>query len=315
MIRTKPSWKGASTKLGRKMQKYSGLYLLLLPVLVYVFIFHYVPMYGVTIAFKDYKFIKGISGSPWAANNGLKYFIRFLSSSQFPRVMSNTLIISGMRLVFSFPVPILIAILINELNGKAFKRVVQSITYLPHFMSWVVISALILDIINPVNGIINSVIVALGGTSISFAIEPRYFRWILILASIWKESGWGSIVYLAAISGLDPTMYEAADIDGANRFQKIVYITLPSILPVIVIMFILRIGNFLNGGFDEIINMYNPAVYSVADIIDTYAYRVGLVDMNFSYSAAIGLFKNAIGAIMLLTTNIITRTTVGEGIW
>lgn len=302
-------------KLIRNLRLYGGLYLLILPVLIYVFVFSYIPMYGVTIAFKDYKFIKGIAGSPWANNHGLKYFIRFLSSSQFPRVMSNTVIISAMRLLISFPAPVILAILLNELRSQRFKRVVQSITYLPHFMSWVVISALLLDILNPVNGIVNAVIVALGGKAISFSIEPGYFRWLLVLASMWKEVGWGSVVYLAAITGLDLAMYEAADIDGAKRFQRIIYITLPSIMPVVTIMFILRIGNFLNAGFDEIINMYNPAVYSVSDIIDTYAYRVGLVDMNFSYSAAIGLFKNVIGAMMLVITNIITRSTTGEGVW
>lgn len=305
----------ARNKLVRNLRLYGGLYLLILPVLIYVFVFSYIPMYGVTIAFKDYKFIKGIAGSPWANNHGLKYFIRFLSSSQFPRVMSNTVIISAMRLLISFPAPVILAILLNELRSQRFKRVVQSITYLPHFMSWVVISALLLDILNPVNGIVNAVIVALGGKAISFSIEPGYFRWLLVLASMWKEVGWGSVVYLAAITGLDLAMYEAADIDGANRFQRIIYITLPSIMPVVTIMFILRIGNFLNAGFDEIINMYNPAVYSVSDIIDTYAYRVGLVDMNFSYSAAIGLFKNVIGAMMLVITNIITRSTTGEGVW
>lgn len=304
-----------TVRFSKTLRLYGGLYLLILPVLIYVFIFSYVPMYGVTIAFKDYKFVEGIAGSPWTNQHGMKYFIRFLASSQFPRVMSNTLIISAMRLALAFPAPIILALLLNELRGNRFKRVVQSITYLPHFMSWVVISALILDILNPVNGIVNAVIVALGGSTVSFSINPAYFRWILILASMWKEVGWGSVVYLAAISGLDLAMYEAADIDGANRFQRVVYITLPSIMPVVTIMFILRIGNFLNAGFDEIINLYNPAVYSVADIIDTYAYRVGLVDMNFSYSAAIGLFKNVIGALMLVMTNIITRSTTGEGVW
>lgn len=315
MQRKNGGFETVRNKLIRNLRLYGGLYLLILPVLIYVFVFSYIPMYGVTIAFKDYKFIKGIAGSPWANNHGLKYFIRFLSSSQFPRVMSNTVIISAMRLLISFPAPVILAILLNELRSQRFKRVVQSITYLPHFMSWVVISALLLDILNPVNGIVNAVIVALGGKAISFSIEPSYFRWLLVLASMWKEVGWGSVVYLAAITGLDLAMYEAADIDGANRFQRIIYITLPSIMPVVTIMFILRIGNFLNAGFDEIINMYNPAVYSVSDIIDTYAYRVGLVDMNFSYSAAIGLFKNVIGAMMLVITNIITRSTTGEGVW
>lgn len=299
----------------KEVKRYSGLYLLLLPVLVWLFVFSYVPMYGVSIAFKDYKYLLGINGSPWTSQNGLKYFIRFVTSSQFPRIMSNTLIISGMRLAISFPAPIILAILLNELRNQRFKRLVQSITYLPHFMSWVVLSALLLDILNPVNGVVNALIVALGGKAIAFSIEPRWFRWILVFSSMWKEVGWGSVVYLAAITGLDLEMYEAADIDGANRFQRIIFITLPSILPVIVIMFILRIGSFLNAGFDEIINMYNPAVYSVADIIDTYVYRVGLVDLNFSYSAAIGLFKNAIGAILLVITNLVTRSATGEGVW
>lgn len=315
MVLSESAYLRALNRLTRATKRYGGMYLLILPVLVWVFIFCYVPMYGVVIAFKDYKFLKGITGSAWTSNYGMKYFIRFLTSSQFPRVMSNTVIISSMRLLISFPAPIILAILLNEIRSNRFKRVVQSITYLPHFMSWVVISAMIMDVLNPVNGIVNAVIVLLGGRSVSFTIEPGYFRWILVFSSMWKEVGWGSVVYLAAITGLDLAMYEAANIDGANRFQKVVYITAPSIMPVIVIMFILRIGSFLNAGFDEIINMYNPAVYSVADIIDTYAYRVGLVDLNFSYSAAIGLFKNVIGAILLVITNLITKSMTGEGVW
>lgn len=296
-------------------RRFGGLYLLMLPVLIWVFIFCYVPMYGAVVAFKEYRFLDGILGSPWAANGGLKYFIRFITSYHFDRVMTNTVILSGLRLLIAFPAPIILALLLNELRSVRFKRVVQSITYLPHFMSWVVISALIIELLNPVNGLVNAIIVALGGTPIAFMTEARFFRGILIISSMWKEVGWGSIVYLAAITGIDQAMYEASDIDGATRPQKVWYITLPSIMPVVVIMFILRIGNFLNAGFDEVLNMYNPSVYSVADIIDTYAYRVGLVDMNFSYSAAIGLFKNVIGMLLLVVANLVTKRLSGEGIW
>lgn len=299
-------------RLRRACGRFGGLYLLLLPVLAWVFVFHYIPMYGVVIAFKDYKFLKGILGSSWV---GLKYFERFVNSYQFANVMENTLVLSCLKLLVCFPAPVILALMLNEIRSRRFRRIVQSITYLPHFMSWVVISTLIIEILNPVNGIVNAIIVALGGGSRSFITEAGSFRWILIFSSLWKEVGWGSVVYLAAITGIDPAMYEAADIDGASGLQKVLYITLPSIIPVIVIMFILRIGNFLSAGFNEVVNMYNPAVYDVGDIIDTYAYRVGLVDMNFSYSAAIGLFKNVIGAILLVGANLFTKKLSGEGIW
>ena len=312
---TKKADNYSSGRISLRFRKYAGLYVLLAPVLVWMFIFCYVPMYGAIIAFKEYRFLDGIIKSPWADQYGFKYFIRFFESYQSLRVLGNTIIISFYKLIFAFPAPIILALLLNEVRNLKFKRIVQTMSYLPHFMSWIVISALIIEVLNPVNGLLNAIIVAIGGKSTAFLMEPKYFRTILVLSSIWKEIGWGSIVYLAAISSIDVEMYEAADIDGASRFRKAWSITLPSIIPVIVILFILRIGGFLNAGFDEVLNLYNPAVYDVGDIIDTYVYRVGLQDMRFSYSAAIGLFKNVIGAILLVFTNIVTKAMSGSGIW
>jgi putative aldouronate transport system permease protein len=295
--------------------KYKVALLIITPVLIWTIIFNYIPMYGAIIAFKDYRFLDGILASPWADMHGFKYFYRFLSSYQFLRVLGNTVIISGMRLLFAFPVPILMAMLINEIRSTSYKRIVQSITYLPHFMSWVVLSVMIITILNPVDGVVNEFISILGFQKIPFLLKPEFFRPILILSGIWKEAGWGSIVYLAAITSIDTEMYEAADIDGATRLQKAMRITLPSIIPIILILFILRIGSFLNAGFEDILNLYNPAVMDVGDVIDTYVYRVGLNDLQYSYSAAIGLFKNFVGAMLLILTNIVSKRSTGQGIW
>lgn len=296
----------------RNCIKYRGLLLLLLPSFIWFFIFKYYTMYGVIIAFKDYKLLKGVIGSPWV---GFKYFERLFTNSQFIPVLRNTLIISGYKLIFAFPAPILLALLLNEVRNKYFKQVIQSITYLPHFISWVVIAGLIQTVLSPTDGVVNFLLAKIGMGPYKFLMMPSIFRGILVLAVIWKEVGWGSVVYLAAITGIDQEMYEAAEIDGAGRVRKMLSITLPSIAPVIIIMFILRIGNIMDAGFDEIFNLYNPIVYSVADILDTYSYRVGLIDFNYSYSTAISLFKNLVGLILVIITNTFTKRLSEHGLW
>ncbi|MFE5323183.1 ABC transporter permease [Paenibacillus sp. NPDC056579] len=296
----------------RSCMKYKGLLLLLLPSFLWFFVFKYIPMYGVVIAFKDYQPMQGVMDSPWA---GFKYFERFFTNSQFFTLLRNTLVISIYKLVFVFPAPILLALLLNEVRNQRYKKTIQTLTYLPHFISWVVIGGLIQTVLSPTNGVVNYVLVLAGFEPVKFMMTPELFRGIVVLADIWKEVGWGSIVYLAAISSIDQDMYEAAQIDGAGRLRQAISITLPALAPVIIMMFILRIGNMMDAGFDGIINLYNPTVYSVADIFDTYAYRVGLIDFNFSYSTAISLFKNVVGLLLLILASNVTKRLSGHGIW
>jgi putative aldouronate transport system permease protein len=299
-------------QLWKEIKKYKFLYLFLLPAFVWFIIFYYTPIYGVTIAFKDYSLTKGILGSPWV---GLKHFERMFGSPEFTRVFKNTLIISFLKLLFVYTSGIFLALALNELFHEKFKKVVQSITYLPHFLSWVIIGSIMVELLSPSSGLVNHMIVALGGKPIYFLAETEWFVSILILSDMWQSIGWGSIIYLAAIAGVDPQLYEAATMDGAGRFKKIWHVTLPSISSVIIIMMIFNIGNMMNAGFDQIFNLYNPAVYEVADIIDTYVYRVGLVQMNFSFSTAVGLFKNAIGLVLVLLVNRLANRFGQTGLW
>ncbi len=282
---------------GKKFYKQRYYFLLLLPILVLFFLFKYLPMYGVIVAFKDYRFRMGILGSPWV---GLKHFEVLFGSALFTRVLRNTLIISFLRIVFGFPAPILLALLINEVRAKRYKRVVQTVTYLPHFISWVVIAGIFIELLSLSRGVVNHIISLLGGEPIYFLASKRWFRSILVITGIWKTVGWGSVVYLAAISSIETEKFEAAIVDGATLFQRMRFITIPSIKHVMVIMLILRIGNVMDAGFDQVFNLYNDMVMPVADIIDTYVYRTGVLDMNYSFASAVGLFKNVIGFILVL---------------
>ena len=301
-------------KVIRNMIKMRYNYLLLVPVLLYFIIFHYIPMYGVTLAFKDYNMSLGILDSPWA---GLRYFNRLFGSPSFYEVLTNTVLISFYKIIFSFPAPIILALLLNEIGNTKFKRIVQTASYLPHFISWVILSGIIIESLSPSRGIVNYIISAFGGESIYFLTEPAYFRTILVATSIWQGVGWGSIIYLAAISSIDAEQFDSAFIDGANRFKIIRYITLPSIIPIIIILFTLNLGHILNAGFDQVLNLYNPMVYKVGDILDTYVYRVGLLNADYSYSTAVGLFKNAVGLIFVLSANFITKRISNNehGLW
>lgn len=300
----------ADSNLAKKLWQYKPLYLMLLPGLALFLVFFYGPMYGVILAFKDYYFVKGVWGSPWV---GLKHFKLFFSSPDSIVVIKNTLLISTYRLIWGFPAPIILALMLNEVGHKFYKRLVQTVSYLPHFISWVVISGIVYHVLSPEAGIINYFIKSLGGQPVFFMINPRLFRSILVASDIWKEVGWSAIIYLAAITTISPDIYEAAIIDGTSRFQRILYITLPSILPLASLLLILSMGGILNAGFDQIFNMYNPAVIDVSDIIDTQVYRTGLTNMQYSYATAIGLFKSVVGLVLMLIANNLLRLTNGKG--
>ena len=290
-------------------------YLLLLPGLLYLIIFHYIPMFGIIISFKDYQPFMGVKGmftSEWV---GLKHFQKFFNSYYFWDILGNTLSISLLKFIFGFPAPIIFALLLNEVRNKKFMKTVQAISYLPHFLSWVVVSGLLVTLLSTDNGLINIIREAFGKESIMFLGDPRYFRQVLVVSDIWKGIGWGSIVYLAAISGVDQEMYEAEYIDGANRWRRIWHITLPSISHIVVIMLIFSVGGLLNAGFEQIFLLYSPSVYSVADIIDTFVYREGLQSNNYSYATAVGLFKSPVSMFLLLLTNFIANRLDQEGIW
>ncbi len=285
-----------------------------LPVVVYFIIFKYVPMAGIVIAFKNYKIKQGIFGSAWC---GLDNFTRVFATATFTRSVRNTLIISFLKLLFGFPMPIILALMLNEVTHLRFKKTVQTISYLPHFLSWVVLAGMFQQLLSPNNGPVNMLLRDLFGVqeSIYFLGSNKYFRGTLIVTDIWKNAGWSSILYLATISGIDPTLYEAATVDGASRWQCTRYITVPSLVSTIVVMLILNVGSVMDAGFDQVLNLYNSAVYETGDIIDTYVYRYGLGDMKYSQATAVGLFKNVIGFVLVVSTNLVARRISGEGIW
>ncbi|WP_240941904.1 ABC transporter permease subunit [Paenibacillus sp. HB172176] len=294
-------------KWTRKVLKHRQYYYLLVPGLLYFLIFKYIPMLGVSMAFQDFKITGGMFGSPWA---GLKWFHILFDNDDFWIAFRNTLIISVYKLVFYFPAPIIAAMLINEVFSSKIKRTIQTIIYFPHFTSWVIISGVMVTILSPSTGL-----VSLFHMSSSPLMQPEYFRSLLVASEIWKEMGWGTVIYFAAISGINPEQYEAATIDGANRLRMAWNITLPSIANTIVIMFILRTGHILSVGFDQVYNLYNPLVYNVGDILDTYVYRTGLTSGRFSLATAAGLFQSAVGLVLLLICNWTAKRLGREGIW
>lgn len=272
------------------------LHLMLLPGVVILFIFAYVPMAGAIIAFKDFKPSKGIWGSDWVGWENFRYVFSLPDTIQ---VIWNTLYISSMKLVAGLVVPIVVAILLNEVRHLFFKRTVQTMIYLPHFLSWVIIGSILIDILSPSGGIVNKLIVALGGEPIYFLGSNTWFPFTLVVSHIWKEFGYGTIVYLAAITAINPTLYEAARVDGAGRFRQIWHITLPGMMPIIVLMGVLSLGNVLNAGFEQIFVLYSPAVYDSGDVLDTFVYRLGFIDMQYDVSTAVGLFKSAVSFILI----------------
>jgi putative aldouronate transport system permease protein len=291
----------------RLFREYKYHYFLLLPGIVYFIIFKYVPMGGILIAFQDYKLTKGILGSPWT---GLKWFEMLFASPDFWLALKNTLIISFYKIAFNFPAPIVLALMLNEIVSSGFKRTIQTIIYFPHFFSWVVLGGIMFSILSVTTGIS-----PLLGIKTSPLMDPDSFRSVLVISEIWKNAGWGTIIYLAAIAGINPELYEAAKMDGANRYHLIRNITLPSIASTIVVLLILRTGHVLSAGFDQVFILYNPLVYNVADILDTYVYRVGLTSGRFPLATAAGLFQSAVGLILLLLTNALAKRLGGRGIW
>ena len=283
------------------------VYLMLIPVVAYFIIFHYIPMAGVQIAFKNFSISKGIWGSPWV---GLKHFRSYFNSYYFGRLIKNTTLLSALNILFGFPAPIILALMINEVRNNKFKRTVQTVTYLPHFISIVIVCALMRTFLSP-RGLINQLM----GTGIDFFNKEEWFRPLYILSGIWQEIGWGSIVYLSAITSIDESLYEAAEVDGAGRFTKLRYITLPGIATTISVMFILRVGRMMTVGADKVLLMYNESIYSTADIISTFVYRKGLLEMNYSYSAAVDLVNSVVNCVLLLGANKLSKKISGSGLW
>lgn len=293
----------------REMYRHRAYYLIILPALVCLVVVKYVPMAGIVLAFKNFSITGGIWGSEWA---GLKYFERMLQSADFLRVFRNTVVISLLKLATVFPAPILFALMLNEVFDVRLKKSFQTISYLPHFISWVVAGGLFHSFL-AFEGPVNYVLEVLGRPRVVFMKDPFFFLASVVVTGIWKTVGWGSIIYLAAIAGIDPQLYDAAQIDGAGRVQRIRHVTLPAILPVIVVLFLLRIGETFDAGFDQIFNLYSPIVYSVGDIIDTYVYRQGLVNFQFSYTTAVGVSKNVLGLLLLLIVNYVIRRLGARG--
>ena len=295
--------------------KYRYLHLMIIPGLLFFIIFKYTPMYGLIIAFKHYVGAAGgfqaILDARWV---GFKNFEMFFNSMYFTRLLGNTLIISLYRILFFFPMPILLALLMNEIQHTLFKRVVQTVTYMPYFLSWVVVAGLMSILLSPDNGPVNALRQLMGLEPVYFLAQKKYFRTLLVLSEIWKNIGYGSIVYLAAITNVDPTLYEAARVDGAGKLQQIVHVTLPAISEIIAIMLILTVGRVLDDNFDLIFNLYSPATYEVADVFETYIYRTGITEGKFSYTAAVGLFKSIISLTLILITNRVSKKLGSSGI-
>lgn len=288
------------------------LFILLLPAVICCIIFCYLPMPGVIMAFEDFKFKEGIFGSPWI---GFENFRTLFHMKSFGQVFTNTVIISFYKMITGFPAPIIFALLLNEIRQVKFKKTIQTISYLPHFVSWIVLGGLFIQFLSPATGPINVVLKALGIDPIYFLGDSRWFRSVLVVTSMWKGFGWGSIVYLAAITNISPQLYEAADIDGAGRFRKMWSITLPEIAPVVTIMLIFSVSGIVKDDFDQVFNLYNEAVYDVGDVLGTYIYRVGLVDMKYSFSTAVGLFQNVIALVLIFLTNFVAKRVNDYGIW
>lgn len=287
-------------------------YVLLIPGLLFLLLFKYTPMYGILIAFQDFNIFDGIMGSKWV---GLEQFHKLILSEEFGQVFTNTLLISVYKIVLLFPIPIFIALVLNEVRWMFFKRTIQTIIYLPHFLSWVIISGLFITILSTSGGLVNNIIQWFGGKPISFFLSNDYFRSVVVFTAGWKEAGWNAIIFIAAIAGIEQEQYEAASIDGAGRIRRMLHISLPGILPTIALMFILRLGSVLEAGTEQILTMYNPVVYETGDVIGTFVYRIGLGKMDYSFSTAVGLFNSVVGFILVISGNYLSRRFLKRGIW
>lgn len=288
------------------------MYLMLLPGILYFVIFKYIPLLGSVIAFQDYNIYKGFLKSDWV---GFQWFEQLVTYPQFKRLIANTIILSFYQIIFAFPAPIILACLLNELRHFAFKRLVQTLLYLPHFLSWTIVYGLVYMMFSSQTGFVNMVLVWIGYEPISFLQMPEYFRTLLISSGIWKEMGWSTIIFLAALAGISPSYYEAARIDGAGRWKQFVHVTFPGLLPAIVILLLLKIGHVLDVGFEQVYLFLNPTTLKVGEVLDTYAYRQGILGGQYSVTTAIGLFKSVIGFTLLITANRISKKVSGEGLF
>ena len=301
----------------RYVRRHPMMYLMLIPGLFFLFIYKFAPLYGILIAFNDYNIFAGsnpvdaIAKSPWV---GFANFERLFKSSEFIKVLVNTLIINGMKILFLFPIPIICAILLNEIRNKAFRKLSQTAIYVPYFFSWVVVFGIFYSLFGSY-GVVNNVIAALGHARIKFFTDTGIFRWLLVFTEGWKEIGYNTVIYLAAITGIDIALYEAASVDGANKWKQIWHVTMPGLLPTIVLMFILKVGYILDTGFEQVLVFYNPAVYEVADIIQTYVYRLGMGQMDFPLSTALGLFNSVVAFVLIVSANMISKKLIHRSIW
>lgn len=305
--------KSFAARLRRDFKRYWFIYILGFACLAWYVIFCYLPMSGIVIAFKDFRPARGIWGSKWS-NPWYKWFKQFFNGYYFERLLRNTLLINLYDLIFGFPAPILLALLLNELRHTGFKRVVQTISYLPHFISSVVVCGIILDFFSS-SGVVNQIIMAFGGEKILFWQKPEWFRTLYVGSGIWQGVGYGSIIYLSALGGVDAELYDAAAIDGCGRFRRAIHVTLPGILPTIIIMLILRVGSMLNVGFEKIILLYNETIYETADVISSFVYRYGLRNGNYSYATAVGLFNSVFNFLLLIIVNYVSRKVSEISLW
>lgn len=288
------------------------IYVLMLPGILFYILFKLVPVWGLGIAFVDFKMKKGLLGSEFV---GLKYFRQFVQSSNAAGIFRNTLAISLMDLLIGFPVPIILALLFNEVRHPRYKKLVQSVVYMPHFMSWAVIVGITFFLFSTDVGLVNKIIVLSGGKAIPFLTTPSGFWWVLVIQNIWKEMGWNTIIYLAAVSQVDPGLYEAATVDGANRFQRVLHVTIPSIVPTIIVMFIMRLGRMMNVNFDQVWMMGNDMVRSVSETFETYSFRMGIQQGNYSVGTAVGIIKSVVGLVLVVTSNKVIKMTGNEGMY
>ncbi|MFD2614421.1 ABC transporter permease [Paenibacillus gansuensis] len=295
----------------KDLRRNKYIYLMALPVVAYYLVFHYGPMYGLLIAFKDFNTSAGIWGSPWV---GFDHFKDFFQSHYFGRLLRNTVLINVYELLFAFPASIVLALLLNEIRSSMFKRTIQTVSYLPHFISIVVVVGMMVDFL-ATDGLINQLIALFGLEPISFLREPGWFRFLYVSSGIWQSIGWGSIIYLAAISNIDPALYEAAKMDGAGRWKQTLHITIPGIMPTIVILLILNMGSMMSVGSEKVLLMYNPLTYETADVISTFVYRKGILEANYGYTAAVGLFNAVISFALIVTANGISKRVSENKLW
>jgi putative aldouronate transport system permease protein len=308
----KSSWKN---ELKKNFKKRKALYFMAIPGILFYLLFKYVPMYGIVVAFQRYSPYGGVSALWTSEFVGLQWFTILFSQPEIWILIRNTLTISFYFILFGFPAPIILSLLLNEVKNSHFKKLTQTVTYVPHFLSWAIVGGIIIQVLSPTTGIVNHILVQFGLKENYFLINPDYFRSIVVGVGIWKEVGWDSIIYLAAIAGIDPSLYEAAIVDGANRWKQITHITIPCIMPVMTVLLILSFGRIMETGFDEIYMLLSPSTYSVGDVFATYIYRVGIGRGQFSYATAIGLFQNAVNLIILVSVNKLSKVVTENSLW